>query len=194
MKIAIEGNIGSGKSTILKSLSVLLAEENVPIFQEPVEEWHDLLSLFYSSPREYGFVLSMKVLMSFRKALEHPTCIIERSPISCRHVFSQMMYNEGNMTQHEWDLFKEYWDLLSWTPDVIIMIDTPASLCMTRIDTRGRGCESKISIEYVKRVEFQYSNMQKYSAVPFILIDGTRTEHEVLEDVLAELRKLKVIS
>ena len=93
------------------------------------------------------------------------------------------LYNEGLMAQQEWDVFKEYCDALGWSPDVIIYVDTPADVCFERIRRRGRECESKIDLEYVKRVEFQYSNMLKYTDIPVVRIDGTRDQATVVAEV-----------
>lgn len=47
--VSLEGNIGCGKSSVLKRL----AEEpfRFPVVPEPVEEWWPLLQRFYDDPR-----------------------------------------------------------------------------------------------------------------------------------------------
>jgi len=171
MRVSIEGNIGSGKSSVLAALDAALPE--CPVFTEPVDEWTDLLDIFYASPAEWGLAFSLKVLLSFRKPAERDTCLVERSPLACRHVFSQLLYNDGSLTQHEWDLFKEYFDLLAWTPDVIVYIDTPVDLCMERIKIRGRAAETSLDAEYLNRIEHQYTNMLRFVDVPIVRLDGT---------------------
>jgi deoxyadenosine/deoxycytidine kinase len=171
LRVSIEGNIGSGKSSVLAALATALPD--CPVFAEPVDEWTDLLDIFYASPAEWGLAFSLKVLLSFRKPAKHDTCLIERSPLACRHVFSQLLYNDGSLTQHEWDLFKEYFDLLAWTPDVIVYIDTPVDLCMERIQVRGRTAEKSLDAEYLNRIEHQYTNMLRFVDVPIVRLDGT---------------------
>lgn len=186
MRVAIEGNIGSGKSSVL----TLLEQRGVRVFQEPVADWTELLDLFYMSPREHAFALSMQVLMSFRASVECAHCVVERSPLACRYVFGQMAYNEGLMSQAEWDVFKEYHDLLGWEPCAVIFIDVPADECMKRIRLRARECEARLDLEYVKRVEFQYATLQRYLDVPFVRVDGTRPAEDVVRDVCRELDAL----
>ena len=171
LKVSIEGNIGSGKSSVLAALATALPD--CPVFTEPVDEWTDLLDIFYASPAEWGLAFSLKVLLSFREPAKRDMCLIERSPLACRHVFSQLLYNDGSLTQHEWDLFKEYFDLLAWTPDVIVYIETPVDLCMERIQVRGRAAEKSLDAEYLNRVEHQYTNMLRFVNVPIIRLDGT---------------------
>ena len=171
LKVSIEGNSGSGKSSVLAALATALPD--CPVFTEPVDEWTDLLDIFYASPAEWGLAFSLKVLLSFREPAKRDMCLIERSPLACRHVFSQLLYNDGSLTQHEWDLFKEYFDLLAWTPDVIVYIETPVDLCMERIQVRGRAAEKSLDAEYLNRVEHQYTNMLRFVDVPIIRLDGT---------------------
>lgn len=70
MFISIEGNIGSGKSTILKVI-----RENFPelmILDEPLTEWENvgdnkninLLELYYKDSKRYGFTFQIFAFMS----------------------------------------------------------------------------------------------------------------------------------
>lgn len=184
MKIAIEGNIGSGKSTVLKALTGKFPD--VPTVAEPIEEWGDLLDLFYASPSTWALPFSLKVLLTFRHAGDTPTCIIERCPLSCRHVFTHTLFNDGTLSQHSYDLFKEFYDILAWTPDVIVYIDTPVDKCMERIMTRGRDSEIRgIDIQYLRRIEFAYETMLKFIGkdVTVIRIDGSRPIDVVAAEV-----------
>lgn len=184
MRLSVDGNIGSGKSTCLQALEASFP--GVRCFPEPVDEWNELLALQYESPEEWAFPFALKVLLSFREPMRHDTCIVERSPLASRHVFSQLMYNEGILNCQEWELFKEYHDVLAWKPDVILFIDTPAEVCLERIAERGRECERSVDLQYLKRVDFQYTNMLRYADVPVVRFDGTLPPEELHARVVAE--------
>lgn len=186
MRLSVEGNIGSGKSDALKALAT--AFPAVPVFPEPVEQWAELLDLYYASPAEWSLPFSLKVLLSFREPARADTCIVERSPLASRHVFSQVLYNESLLNQQEWDLFKEYHDVLAWKPGVIFYIDTPADVCMERIRSRGRACEAGITLEYLSKVDFQYGNMLRFAGVPTVRFDGTLPPAELHAAIVAEAR------
>ena len=160
MRIAIEGNIGAGKSECMAAL----AEEfpDLPCFPEPIDEWTALLDLFYKSPRKWAFAFALKVLMTFREPAKHNTCLVERSPLTTRHVFSHIQFSEGVLTGPEWELFKEYWDVLGWHPDAIVFVDTPPDICLERIERRGRACEAALDIHTLNRIAFQYENMLRF--------------------------------
>ena len=187
MRIAIEGNIGSGKSSVLGALAAKFP--HVPTIAEPVEEWGDLLDLFYANPSTWALPFSLKVLLTFRRAGDTPTCIVERCPLSCRHVFTQTLFSDGTLSQHSYDLFKEFYDILAWTPDVILFIDTPIDRCMERVLKRGRDCEVRgVDFEYLRRIEFKYETMLKFIGkdITVIRIDGSRS----MDDVAAEAERV----
>ena len=188
MRIAVEGNIGSGKTDALAALAT--AFPGMPVFAEPVDEWTDLIQLFYAAPSDWALAFSLKVLLSFRKAAGTPACIVERSPLATRHVFSQLLHNDGSLKHHEWELFKEYHDLLGWKPDAILYIDTPVDVCMDRIRQRARGGEGAIEEDYIRRVDFQYANMLRFVDVPVVRVDGTLPPGDLHAAMADAVRKL----
>lgn len=174
MRVCVEGNIGCGKSTALALLAH--GRPDVRVFPEPVEEWKSMLGKFYDDPATWALPFSLKVLLSFHAPGKVPTddkVLVERSPMSCRHVFSQLMFNEGKMSQDQWDIFKEYCDILSWTPDAIVYVHVPADVCHRRMLDRGRPEERDVGLAYLKRLEFQYETMLRYADVPVVRVDGT---------------------
>lgn len=187
MRISVDGNIGSGKSDVLDALAA--AFPTVPVFPEPVESWGELLDLFYASPAEWSLPFSLRVMLSFGEPARHPTCIVERSPLTSRHVFGQVLYNQGLLNQHEWDLLKEFNDVVAWKPDVVFYLECPPTVCMERIAGRGRACESGIDLEYLRRVDFQYQNMLRFMDVPVVRFDATAPKAEVHARVIAEARR-----
>lgn len=68
--ISIEGNIGSGKSTILKIIRQHFPE--LTILDEPLVEWQNvgekgdvnLLGLYYQNPQRWGFTFQIYAFMS----------------------------------------------------------------------------------------------------------------------------------
>ena len=86
--ISIEGNIGSGKSTILKYLKEYYKNNNNIIFlQEPVDQWDEIrdknnktiLEKFYEDQTKYSFAFQMMAYIS-RLSLLKDT--IEKNPDS----------------------------------------------------------------------------------------------------------------
>lgn len=193
LRVCVEGNIGCGKSTALDHVALL--RPDLAVFPEPVEEWGDLLGRFYADPAQWALAFSLKVLLSFGPPGAHDgACVVERSPVSCRHVFSQLLFNDGKMTQAEWDLFKDYCDVLGWLPDVIVYVQTPADECYNRMVRRGREAEASVELQYLKRLEFQYETMLRYADVPVVRVDGTGTPEDVARAILEVVDKAARVS
>ena len=180
MRVCVEGNIGSGKSTALEALRAL--RPDVALRPEPVDDWQPLLSLFYADPRRWALAFNLRVLLSFDAA---GGGVVERSPLSARHVFAQLLFNENKMTQAEWELYKEYWDTLAWKPDVLVYVHTPADQCHARVAARGREAERDIDIHYLRRLEFQYETMLRFCDVPVVRLDGTQPPEQLAAAIAA---------
>lgn len=183
MRVCVEGNIGCGKST---ALGLLSGSDGLHVFPEPLEQWGNLLDNFYKDPSAWALPLSLRVLLSFRAPGAVPSAervVVERSPLSCRHVFGQLQLNEGRMTQEEWEVFKEYCDVLGWTPDVIAYVHTPAETCYQRMRQRDRPAERGVDLHYLKRLEFLYETMLRYADVPVVRIDGLQPPEQVAEAI-----------
>ena len=127
MWLSLEANIGAGKSTVMDKLSSAL--QHVRVVSEPVREWHDWLPLFYADRQRWGFPFQMKVLLSLSSLQGQGKLITERSSYSCRHVFGQLLRDDGCMSDPEWQLFQDYHDLLCKAPDHMIYLDAPPEVC-----------------------------------------------------------------
>ncbi len=178
MRVCVEGNIGCGKSTALAALAA--RRPDLAAFPEPVHEWGEMLDLYYADQARWALPFSLRVLLSFvEPGRASGPCVVERSPLACRHVFSQLQFNDGKLTQDQWDLFKEYYDVFGWKPDVLVYVQTPAAECRRRIEARGRRAEAGLDLQYLKRLEFQYETMLRYADVPVVRVDGTAPPADV---------------
>lgn len=190
MRVSLEGNIGSGKSTVLQAL----ASQGFVVKEEPIHEWGTLLDKYYDDPVTWSLAFNLKVLRSFQDLPEVSNgdmVCIERSPGATRHVFGQLAYNDEHLSPAAWNIFKEYHDILGWEPDAYVYIDTSPTVCHTRLSNRGRPCEQGLTEEYLHRIEFQYTNFLKFTDVPVHHIDGNRPIDMVIRDVRGCLCSLK---
>ena len=196
MRVIIEGNIGSGKTQLIHGLGRVFPQATTHV--EDVDKWSELLQLFYANPAQWALPLSLRVLLSHHAIASQTDSntesiqFVERCSLSCRHVFTQLQFNDGTMPQHHWDLFREYYDVLGWEPtehDVIVYLETPVDKCLQRIAKRGRMGED-VDIHYLRQIEFQYGNMLKYcGACPVIRLDGSCCMESVLDEAVRALSK-----
>jgi deoxyadenosine/deoxycytidine kinase len=148
--ICIEGNIGAGKSEVLKVLSLL----GLKTRQEPVEAW-TILPHFYRNPK-FAFALQLQILTSYAVNGDKDT-LFERSADSALHVFTKMLHDSGDISTEQFFLLRcIFRDIGHTFPKAIIYLDAAPSVCIERISNRARESESKISIEYLEQIQKSY--------------------------------------
>jgi deoxyadenosine/deoxycytidine kinase len=185
MKICIEGNIGCGKTSVIRKIHEVT---RLPVFLEPVDEWADWLDLFYNDPTRWGFTFNLNVLMTFNQ-WSNLQCkaLYERSPLSCRKVFAQLQHINGDVSDLEIELLDKLYSQLKWQPDVIIYLRADPEVCMERMTTRGRSCENNVKLEYLEDVHALYEDMIDKTFNKNIrvhTIDANRDADLVFQDVL----------
>lgn len=174
MIISIEGNIGSGKSTLVKILKEQLKNDDRFIFiPEPVDEWlkltdtdgDNILSKFYKDQEKYSFqfqVLAFTTKLKLIKEAIHnnPKKIIitERSVYTDKEVFAKMLHNEKKMDDISYQIYLTMFnEFLNNTTDLdkIIFVNTDYNICNQRVNKRNRNGE-KIALEYLEKCGFYH--------------------------------------
>jgi len=171
--IAIEGNIGAGKTTIFEELRKRfsgseVAYKKVVFMPEPVDLWQTvadssgetILSKYYADPKKYAFSFQVMAYTSRLSMLrkitqEHPDCdvvVCERSLEADRNIFAKMLYSMKNLEDVEYQVYEMlYKDTASDFPlDGAVYIDTDPEKCFTRIAKRSRMGESTIPLNYLQ--------------------------------------------
>lgn len=167
---SIEGNIGSGKSTLVKELKKSvpnILDKKVVYVQEPVDEWskikdkkgETILEKFYANQHKYAFSFQMMAYIS-RLALlrnivrENPDAIIitERSVFTDREVFAKMLYDEGKIEEVDYQIYLKWFDeFIEEIPVTgLIYVTTTPEKSKERVDLRARAGES-IPLSYLQR-------------------------------------------
>ena len=155
--ICIEGNIGSGKSTLTKALAQLAG---VKAFYEPVEE-NPYLDLFYSNPRRYALEMQFW-LMSRRfelheQAIRHiwqtgQSVIMDRS-IYGDWVFAKKNWLDGNIEDVGYQSYLKHREVMNrylLVPHTTLWLNAHPVTCRDRITERGRDCEKTIPLSYLE--------------------------------------------
>ena len=180
MKISIQGNIGCGKTTVIKSLNDKI---RIPFFLEPLHKWDKLLTLFYSDPSKWAFPFNLEVLSSFHDWKNNTfPAIYERSPLSCRYVFTQLNNDNGHIHDLELNVFDKIYKELSWTPEVLIYIRTDPNICYERMNERSRECEKEVPLDYIKAVHDKYEKLVETlpENIKIYIVDGNQSKERLL--------------
>lgn len=158
--IAVAGNIGVGKSTLVELLSHQLGWEP---FYEPAGE-NPYLEDFYRDMRAWAFPSQIfflsRRLLAHRRLLDHPTSAIQdRSVYEDAEVFAQNLYLQRHMSERDYKTYRDLYNVLSNflpPPDLVIYLRASVPTLQGRIAQRGRDYEQQIEEGYLERLNALY--------------------------------------
>ena len=200
----IEGNIGTGKTTFLKALQQSLSHVTVTL--EAVDYWQNesngqsILQNFYESPERWAYsmeTIALKIRIQEHIAQQQSIIpnIVERSIYSGYHCFARNSFEQGFLTQLEWNIYNEWFNFLTakncLAPQGFIYLQADPKLSYNRTIQRKRGAEDSISFDYMEQIHIKHEAflINKTNVHPSIL----HTPVLVLDcnyDLLTDKKKL----
>ena len=164
---SIEGNIGSGKSTIIKELKQrFFRNKNVHFLLEPVTEWETIcdengdtiIEKYYENQEKYAFSFQMMAyitrLSQLQKAIKkgYKYIVTERSLLTDKMVFAKMLYDEDKIDTINYEIYNRWFnEFIGDIPEInYIYIRTTPEIAQQRVIKRGRAGEN-IPIEYLTK-------------------------------------------
>lgn len=158
--VAVEGNIGSGKTTFLEHFS---KHDGVCVLAEPVEQWrnlngHNLLALMYEDPTKWSFTfqsyVQLTMLQNHLKPTPFPIKLMERSIYSARYCFVEKLTRDGLLPLPSASVIDKWYQWIINNKDVdvdlIVYLRTSPEVVYERILKRKRPEEKTVSFEHVK--------------------------------------------
>jgi len=191
--IIIDGNIGSGKTTVIQSL--MNDDNKYRCIEEPVKEWAPYLEQFYKDMRNNSLLFQMKVLQHHMK---NKNCnnleILERSPLSCIHVFGKKLREDNYLSDLDMNLMIDINNDFGWFPRNIIYINTPPKICYERIHIRSRENEI-IPMSYLESISKLYDDLYIKKTMNIdidniYVVDGKKEKYELYEDIKVIIDKI----
>lgn len=190
----VAGNIASGKSTVVKSLTS--QPGYVGIF-EPLDQWKEsgFINAFYGNMDKYGFPFQMYAFITrlkrFKKAnLSGAVCVVADA-----HIYTDKnVFAKGLLSKQEMGWYNETYD--GWeelfpeaVPDVVFYLKASPEQCLNRIKERmkkeNRHEESTISLEYLSMLNENFDRVLNPESSEcrmknVIVVDADKPEGEVL--------------
>ena len=173
--VAVAGNIGAGKSTLVKLLCEKLYWEP---FYEP-EAQNPYLPDFYKKMKRWAFHSQVFFLTHrlriHQQIIEHPNSVIQdRSVYEDAEVFAQNLFNQGHMRGED---FRTYWELYQVLgkfvppPDLVVYLKTSVPVLKERIINRGRDYEMNIKEKYLTQLNNLYEVwVSKFNLCPVLTV------------------------
>ena len=178
--VSIEGNIGSGKSTLLTNLKThYKGQVSIVFVDEPVSEWEsiidpndgeNMIQKFYKDQEKYSFPFQMMAYISrlalLKEAYEkNDNCVIitERSLFTDKHVFAQMLYDDGKIEHINYQIYKKWFETFArdFPIDQFIYVNTMPSNCFERVGKRSRTGASNIPLDYLNNCHNYHEKMME---------------------------------
>ncbi len=151
--ITIDGNIGSGKSTIL---NLIHQKYKISIDLEPIEQWKNYLEDLYVNKNIFNFQLRVWLDRAWIQEKENKILLLmERSPFFIRNTFNQIAFDNNQITANELNILNELYSKTDniWKANKYIYLKSDPEKCLNRIKKRGRKYEcSNIDLKYLNDI------------------------------------------
>ena len=159
--IAIEGNIGAGKTTLAQLLSEVYNGKLI------LEEFDDnpYLSKFYTNPEKYALQLETSFLLDRYKQLNtilsEPN-IFNDFIIADYMLAKSLLFAKVNLNAGDYKLYSTFFDIIQKKlpkPEIVFFLHADTENLKKNIQKRGRSYEQNINRYYlgkIERIYFEY--------------------------------------
>ena len=174
--IAVAGNIGAGKSTLVDFLQYRF---DLTPFAEPNAD-NPFLPSFYSDMKRWAFHSQMFFLAHKFKIhqdlSDHPgTVVQDRTIYEDAEIFAENLFRSKKMTRSEYETYRKLYTSIKRTlrpPDLMIYLKASVRTVRQRIRLRGRPDEQDIPLRYIRRLHELYEGwFERYTESPTLVIE-----------------------
>lgn len=172
--IAIEGNIGAGKTTLCKMLE---ADYGANLILEQFTD-NPFLPYFYKNPERYAFQVELFFMTERHKQLQgqlNQRSLFQEFTVSDYFFLKTLLFAKNNLVDEEYRLFQRLFHVLNNTfrkPDLLVYLHRSVDNLMANIEHRGREYEQDIKKEYLLSLQQAYFDyFRTVTDIPVVIID-----------------------
>jgi 2-amino-4-hydroxy-6-hydroxymethyldihydropteridine diphosphokinase len=158
--IAIEGNIGAGKTSLAKMMS---DEFNAKVVLERFAD-NPFLPKFYEDKERFAFPLEMSFLADRYQQLSDDLAqfdLFKNLIVSDYYIFKSLIFAQVTLQKDEYLLYRKMFDLMYreiTKPDLYVYLYQNTDRLLKNIQKRGREYEQNISHNYLNKIHNGYTN------------------------------------
>ena len=190
--IAIEGNIGSGKTTLATMLANDIDARLV------LEQFADnpFLPKFYSDPEKHAFPLELFFMAERYHQLKNlkEQDLFKPQIVSDYFFVKSKLFAQNNLKKDEMQLFNRLFDIMLSSlskPDLLVYLYSDVERLQQNIKNRGRDFEQNISDEYLQNIQDKYLDfLRKQSDFPVLLLDVTNVDFVADKNIYDKIGEL----
>lgn len=161
--IAIEGNIGAGKTTLATKIS---EDFNAKLVLERFAD-NPFLPKFYKDQNRYAFPLEMSFLADRYQQLADDLSqfdLFADFVVADYHIFKSLIFAKVTLQEDEFRLYKTLFDIIYKEmpkPDLYVYLYQNTERLLKNIKKRGRSYEQEIPAEYLDKINQGYLDYMK---------------------------------
>jgi 2-amino-4-hydroxy-6-hydroxymethyldihydropteridine diphosphokinase len=193
--IAIEGNIGAGKTT----LATKIAEDcNAKLILERFAD-NPFLPKFYTDQNRYAFPLEMSFLADRYQQLSDDLAqfdLFKDFIVADYHIFKSQIFAKVTLQEDEFRLYKTMFDIMYKEmpkPDLYVYLYQNTDRLLANIKKRGRSYEQDISTNYLEKINQGYLDyIKSQTDINALIIDISELDFvKNQEDYIYILNEIK---
>ena len=186
--IAVIGQIGAGKSSLVRALATKLGAVALP---ERVDEDPFFAGFSETPPRSAFqhtvFFVEQSVRDRHRAQSRGLAAVQERIVDEHVEVFAAEFHARGYLTDDEWGVIRRLGETCASMlrpVDLVVYVEISAAEALRRIETRGRVAERHLTVDYVQALDARYADLvQRWSPDRVLIVDGGEYDFRRIEDV-----------
>jgi deoxyadenosine/deoxycytidine kinase len=189
--IAIEGVIGSGKTSLAKKIRDRL---NAKLILEQFDH-NPFLEKFYTDRHRFAFQTQMFFLINrFKQQQELHQEDLFSEYIVCDYTFEKdRIFAYMNLSKDELNLYESIYPLLARNlrkPDLVVYLQSGTDRLMYNIKKRNRKIERALTRSYIEELSEAYNHyFFRYSNTPLLIVNSTDIDFVNNDDDFNELFK-----
>lgn len=194
--IVIEGNIGSGKTTLATMLS---SDFDTRLILEQFAD-NPFLPRFYKDPDKHSFPLELFFMAEryyqFKNLKEQD--LFQPQIISDYFFMKSRLFAQNNLQYDEMQLFNRLFDIIFSSlpkPNLVVYLHSDVLRLQENIKKRGRDYEQNISDSYLQDIQDKYFDyLRKQHDFPVLVLDVTNVDFVLDLDVYESIKSLLRVS
>ena len=161
--IAIEGNIGAGKTSLAKMIG---DDYNAKLVLERFAD-NPFLPKYYEDMERYAFPLEMSFLADRYNQLSEDLAqfdLFKNFIVSDYYIFKSLIFAQVSLHKDEYALYRKVFDVMYREiskPDIYVYLYQNTDRLLTNIKKRGRDYEQNIEPEYLDKIHAGYATFIK---------------------------------
>ncbi len=172
--IAIEGNIGVGKTTLAKKLAETFNYET--LLEQPAE--NPFLKRFYDN--EDGAALATQLFFLFQRVKQMQSIrqndMFQPVRVSDFILEKDELFAQVTLEPEELKLYQQVYNQMvddTPAPDLVIYLQAPVDVLQQRIKVRGIDMEQRVDIDYLTRINELYTRFfHYYDRSPLLIVNA----------------------